>query len=167
MTAGQGPPIPVRLILLGAASVTVGLASAVSIAGERPSLLAPFSMVAVVPALIVGHPSSQLFAPILFVVTGAGLLRRQPSLAMPVACFGCLAIASALWLAWGYEQGMRHYGAAHTHGLIAVNALVAGLLAALMLHARQRRGFTTGLLLHTLTWCWVSWSAFGWLRQLL
>ncbi len=160
-----GPSTSIRLLFIAVASVAVGFASAASIAGQRPSLLSPFSMVVVVPDLILGSPASLGFAPILFVLTGSGLLRRHPSVAIPVICFVSLGTLSALWLAWGYEPGMRHYGAAHTHGLIAVNALSAGGLAALMLHARQRATFTTGLLFHTLTWCWASWSAFGWLRQ--
>ncbi len=142
-------------------------ASSISISGSRPSLVSPFSMIAVVPYLVLGSRASILAGPLLFAATGAGLLRRQPRLGLPVLCFVALAVLSALWLAWGYDAGLRHYGALHTHGLIALDALGAGVLAALMLWARNRASFGSGLVFHTLTWCWASWGAFGWLRHLL
>jgi hypothetical protein len=157
----------VRLLFFAAGAALVALTSALSIAGSRPSLLAPFSMIVVVPYLVTGSGAGVLACPVLYVLTGLGLLRRRARIGVPVLTFVALATTSAVWLAWGYEPGLRHYGAAQTHGLIAINALAAGVLAALMLHARQRPGFARGLALHVLAWCWASWSAFAWLRQVM
>jgi hypothetical protein len=156
-----------RLVALAAASGSLVLISLLSVATPTPSILSPYSVAVVLPYFIGGPFLAYSVCPILFLLSGVHLLRgesRVPVLSSLV--FFALSASSAVWMVWGWNPGLRHYGFGHTATLFALNGAILAALLGLHRKARRRPSFPKSLLFHWLLWAWVGWGAFGWLRQL-
>lgn len=176
MEATVNSSIRTGWIIAGAVALfLVGLGALAPI----PVVVAPYSLVIVVPAFLVagvlgdqffilGAGLGALLAPIAFLVFAHYVSRAaRPILKYSIAVFAIVLGLSVGYSVSGWENTVRYVFLARANALVA-QALAPPIAIAVVGYV-WRRNLTTSrlLLIHWVSLVWFSWSAFPWYGELL
>jgi hypothetical protein len=133
-----------------------------------PTVLTPFPAMTAIPALVSSRAIAVVLPSLFFFAWNAGPVGvgRQ----VPKRSYWLLIIASILsviWFAVGWRNGLHYQGPNYVHGVLAVNVVLMGCLAALFTRFRRREvSLKLILALHFLLFTWLAWYAFPYLGEL-
>ena len=152
------------------------IAYATSSAGY-PTLLAPQSVVIVLPLLVLCDfyretPCTLLVGtfmlPLLFFAWSFKLLNGQVKIPMRSKIGTVLLmLLSAIWLVFHSSLGVQYQGTIHTFMVCIFNILIWVTLIVIGIINSMKASYLTNYLFHWLLFAWLGWVAFPWLGELI
>jgi hypothetical protein len=150
-----------------------------------PTIYAPFNLLVLVPAfragmlidgiqtglteraaMNVGVCLGVAIVPLVFCGWTLPLLRGCVAVhRRSVILFICTLVGSALWIAFGYRDGIRYEGSGYMIGVILVSIVCWVSLGALALVARRRASPRLSFAFHILWFAWLAWYSFPFLGE--
>lgn len=165
-----------RGLLLACVCGVMAVLCAIVMTPRSFTLLSPYPLLIVVAWIVLAggntmnadlsRMASALIIPLLFVLWGLPLFRGATVIPVRSRRAGAVVVVlSCTYLGWAAKYGLTVQGAAHTFGVIGVNALIG--VALLVLYALNRRHatFATNLLFHAVLFSWLGTYAFPFLGE--
>jgi len=152
------------------AGVSLAFLSAVSIGmfvGESPSLVAPSSMVIMIPAFL-SWPWYVVFGLPVFTFWLWAYQLYFGVVAIPtrsLMLFVFEFLASMVWFILGWRNGIEFQGRSFTLGTLLLSLLVASTLSVVTVSAWRRPTWAKSLASHWLAWAWLVTYAFPYLAE--
>ena len=153
----------------------VGLAAILTVASGVPSRFSPFSVVVVLPLLLVADFLPQVLvwiAPALFMCVlyaawtfpaGSSAPTIPPRSTNLYVILGLLSLA---WCTFGFGYGVRYQGLALTTWLFVLDALLILALAGVLVANHIRPTDKTYSAFHIGLFVWIGWASFPWFGEL-
>jgi len=164
----QQPTLWTLCAAVALALVCLGSVGLLLPSSGSPSLVAPTSVVLVLPIFV-----SELWGVVAFAVwplaflawahpllTGSGIFPARTFVLWAV-----LQLLSAVWFAAGWQLGLQYEGATFTWGTLVLSVLLSLGALGLGMSCRRRASFPRNLVAHWLLFAWVVTYAFPYLGE--
>ena len=141
-----------------------------------PQIYGPLNAMVIFPAFIMAEfvQSEDLalllalgFVPLLFCLWCWPLLRGQTELPIRSSwLLGATLMASAAWIAFGYDYGVQYQGLRYVVGVTVVNVVCWIALVGQAIKAVRRPSEEHNFVFHGSLFAWLAWYAFPYLGEL-